>query len=78
MKDTEVNAQLMRGRRPKRSTAGEEGPASARLTPEQIRERTFQRAIKLLAAKSRSVAELRESLLQGHGSNEAMVEAVIG
>lgn len=54
----------------------EESPA-ARLDPQKARERTFQRAVKLLAAKSRSVAELRERLLSGPGTNKATVEAVI-
>ncbi len=42
-----------------------------------MRERTFQRAVKLLAAKPRSIAELRERLMQGRGSNQAVVEIVI-
>ena len=46
-------------------------------TPEQIRSRTFQRAAKLLAAKPRSIAELRERLLQGRGVTEKVVEEVI-
>jgi len=47
------------------------------LDPEKARERVFQRAGKLLAAKPRSVAELRERLLDGHGATKAAVEAVI-
>ena len=47
------------------------------LTPEQIRARTFQRAAKLLAAKPRSIAELRERLLEGRGVTKAVVETVI-
>jgi regulatory protein len=46
-------------------------------TPEQKRKRTFDRAIKLISAKSRSVAELREKLLQGRDATDADVEAVI-
>ena len=46
-------------------------------TPEKMRARAFQRAVKLLAAKPRSIAELRERLL-GRGSSEAIVETVIG
>jgi regulatory protein len=42
-----------------------------------LRRKTFERAIKLLAAKPRSVAELRERLLQRKGTTEAVVEAVI-
>jgi len=47
------------------------------LTPEEKRRRTFERAVKLIAAKSRSVAELRERLLQSRQSNKSDVEAVI-
>ena len=42
-----------------------------------LRRKTFERAIKLLAAKPRSVAELRERLLRSKNSDEATVEAVI-
>jgi len=48
-----------------------------KLTPEEMRRRTFERAVKLIAAKPRSVAELREQLLGPNGSNEAVVETVI-
>jgi len=44
---------------------------------EELRRRTFERAIKLLAAKPRSVAELRERLLRGKNTNEEVVETVI-
>ena len=47
------------------------------VNPEKARERTFQRAVKLLAAKPRSVAELRERLLEKQWTNEEMVEAVL-
>jgi regulatory protein len=47
------------------------------VTPEKVREQTFQRAAKLLAAKARSIAELRERLLEGRGTNEVVVETVI-
>ena len=47
------------------------------VNPEKARERTFQRAVKLLAAKPRSVAELRERLLEKQWTNEAVVEAVL-
>src|SRR5712691_10564619 len=47
------------------------------LDPEKARARVFQRAGKLLAAKPRSVAELRERLLEGRGATKAAVEAVI-
>jgi regulatory protein len=55
----------------------ESDTASARLDPEKARARVFQRAAKLLAAKPRSVAELRERLLEGRGATKAAVEAVI-
>lgn len=45
--------------------------------PEKARERTMQRAVKLLAAKPRSVAELRERLLEKQWTNEIIVDAVI-
>lgn len=64
----------MRQRR-KPITSTDESSAS-RLTPEQLRARTFQRAGKLLAAKARSVAELRERLLE-KCSDQAVVEIVI-
>src|ERR1041384_1337333 len=44
---------------------------------DELRRRTFERAVKLLAAKPRSVAELRERLLQGKGINSEIVETVI-
>jgi regulatory protein len=52
--------------------------AGGATTPEQIRSRTFQRAAKLLAAKPRSIAELRERLLERRGVTEKVVEEVIG
>ena len=42
-----------------------------------LRRKTFERAVKLLAAKPRSVAELRERLLRGKNTNEEVVEIVI-
>jgi regulatory protein len=47
------------------------------LTPEEKRRRTFDRAIKLIAAKSRSVAELRERLLESGRASKTDVDAVI-
>jgi regulatory protein len=47
------------------------------LDPAKARERVFQRAGKLLAAKPRSVEELRERLLEGRGATTAIVESVI-
>ncbi|PYS85278.1 MAG: hypothetical protein DMF70_04555 [Acidobacteria bacterium] len=47
------------------------------IDPAKARERVFQRAAKLLAAKPRSVEELRERLLEGRGATKGAVEAVI-
>ena len=44
---------------------------------ERSRERTMNRAVKLLAAKPRSIGELRERLLEKLWTNEAVVDAVI-
>jgi len=48
------------------------------LDPEKARERTVQRAVKLLAAKPRSIAELRERLLEKQWADEAAVEYALG
>jgi regulatory protein len=48
-----------------------------RSTTDDVRRRTFERAVRLLAAKSRSVAELRERLLEKKGATEDVVETVI-
>lgn len=68
---------FMQKRRSRPKPAAEESQPSTPLTPEQIRRRTFQHAVKLLAAKSRSVAELRERLRERPRTNEAVVEEVI-
>lgn len=47
------------------------------MTADELRRRTFSRAIKLLTIKPRSVAELRERLLQGKNANKEMVDTVI-
>lgn len=44
---------------------------------ERTRERTMKRAVKLLAAKPRSVRELSERLLEKLWTNEAIVDSVI-
>src|SRR5437660_12747073 len=65
----------MRRRRLQRK---EEEPTQAlALDPARAREHVFQRAGKLLAAKQRSVEELRERLLEGRGATKAIVEEVI-
>jgi len=45
--------------------------------PEKARERTMNRAVTLLAAKPRSIAELRERLLEKSWTNREIVDAVI-
>jgi regulatory protein len=60
----------------RRSKPGEQKDSKIPPTPEQVRARTFQRAAKLLAAKPRSVAELRERLAE-RCSSKAIVETVI-
>jgi len=47
------------------------------LSVAEILRKTFDRAVKLLAAKPRSVAELRERLLRGKNIDEEVVETVI-
>lgn len=47
------------------------------LSVAELLRKTFERAVKLLAAKPRSVAELRERLLRGKNVNEEDVETVI-
>jgi regulatory protein len=58
----------------KRKSAADE---TSKITPDEARKRAFERAVKLLAAKSRSIAELREKLATVRGANKATVEAVI-
>ena len=65
----------MRSRRVKSKT--EESVTPEKLDPAQARERVFQRAGKLLAAKQRSIEELRERLLEGRGATPEIVELVI-
>ena len=71
----------MQKRRWKAKETRREGDEAERpappLDPEKARERTMQRAVKLLAAKPRSVAELRERLLEKQWTNETVVDAVI-
>ncbi len=50
---------------------------SGPLDPAKARARIFQRAAKLLAAKQRSVEELRERLLTGRGATPELVQTVI-
>ena len=57
----------------RREGEGEERPRRP-VDPEKARERTLQRAVKLLAAKPRSIQELRERLLEKEWTDEAAVE----
>jgi regulatory protein len=59
-------------RRPKRSEQD-----TTPLDPAKARERVFQRAAKLLAAKQRSVEELREKLSTTRGATKALVDEAI-
>jgi regulatory protein len=61
----------------RRSKFVEQRESKTPITPELVRARTFQRAVKLLSTRSRSIAELRERLLENRGSNRTVVEAVI-
>jgi regulatory protein len=63
-----------RGQREKQKRGEDERPP---LNPAKARERVFQRAAKLLAAKQRSVEELRERLLEGRGATKQNVDEVI-
>jgi len=47
------------------------------MTADELRRRTFNRALKLLTVKPRSVAELRERLFQGKNVSAEVVETVI-
>jgi regulatory protein len=63
----------MRQRRKPKAEAHE----YADLDPAKARQRVFQRAAKLLAAKQRSVEELREKLSTTRGATKAMVDEAI-
>jgi regulatory protein len=56
--------------------AAAERPRRA-VDPEKSRTRTLQRAVKLLAAKPRSVAELRERLLEKEWTDEAAADYAV-
>jgi regulatory protein len=64
-----------RTRRDRKSREPAQPPTE--LDPAKARERIFQRAAKLLAARQRSVEELRERLLGGRGATPELVETVI-
>ena len=60
----------------RRSKTSLETAGKAASTPDEIRARAFQRAVKLLAAKPRSIAELRERLAE-RCSSKTVIETVI-
>ena len=62
---------------PKQQSDNGDNSRLSRFAPEEIRRHTFQRALKLLAAKPYSIAELRDRLLRGRTTNKAAVEAAI-
>jgi regulatory protein len=70
-------------RRPKRrkprdiNSDAEKAKPKRAFDPERTRVRTLQRAVKLLAAKPRSIAELRERLLEKEWADEAAVDAAL-
>ncbi len=63
--------------RRRRISKGDEQRPVAALTPEERRVRLFQRAAKLLAAKPRSVEELRERLSESRGATKTLINEVI-
>ena len=63
-------------RKTKRYKAAEQETTTP-LDPEKARQRVFQHAGRLLAAKERSVEELRERLLAERGATKSAVESVI-
>jgi regulatory protein len=67
----------MRSRRINSKPGGTKRDDAELTTPEKAKTRTMQRAVKLLAAKSRSVAELRERLLEKCWTNETIVDEVL-
>jgi regulatory protein len=71
-----VRKKSWKPKKTRRDTTDEERPQKP-LDPLRAREKTMQRAIKLLAAKPRSVAELRERLLEKQWTDETIVEAVL-
>lgn len=60
-----------------RGEAQEEAREPRPVDPAKAREKTMQRAVKLLAAKPRSIAELRERLLEKQWTDESVVDGVI-
>ena len=71
------SAQTFLPMRRRRSRPKDGEQQSTPLDPVKARERVFQRAAKLLAAKQRSVAELREKLSTTRGATRTVVDEVI-
>ena len=63
---------------PERNLQETEATPKRPVDPERSRTRTLQRAVKLLAAKPRSVAELRERLLEKEWTDAEAAEYAIG
>ncbi|MDQ6787365.1 MAG: RecX family transcriptional regulator [Acidobacteriota bacterium] len=61
--------------KPREESGEDEKPRE--INPERARRKTFDRAVNLLAYKPRSVAELRERLLEKTWTNEEIVDAVL-
>lgn len=74
---TTADTEKTNTRHKRKASENVENEISTPLDPAKARERVFQRAGKLLAAKPRSVEELRERLLEDRGATKAAVEAVI-
>lgn len=66
-----------RRRMPERNLQETEAKPKRPVDPERARTRTLQRAVKLLAAKPRSVAELRERLLEKEWTTEEAADYAI-
>ncbi|HEY1402679.1 MAG TPA: hypothetical protein VGB05_00990, partial [Pyrinomonadaceae bacterium] len=62
---------------PERNLQETEAKPKRPVDPERSRTRTLQRAVKLLAAKPRSVAELRERLLEKEWTTEEAADYAI-
>lgn len=62
---------------PRSEQEGSSPSRPATYDPEKAQTKTLQRAVKLLAAKPRSIAELRERLLEKEWTNEEIVDGVI-
>jgi regulatory protein len=56
---------------------GEENDTPKIINPEKARQKTFDRAVNLLAFKPRSIAELRERLLEKQWTTEEIVDSVL-